>query len=139
MGTWKLNLEPRTTIRPTSQYSPGFPAPKSETIEFALSGENGVKFTGDTVDADGKTIHVEYTAQLDGKDYPVKGDPNRDTVSLKRVKPNVTEGTSKKAGEVTGTFSILLWGNGLLMTVTSKDTRNGKTYDNIALYQKVIR
>ena len=133
LGSWKLNRE-----SPQTRYSPGYPAPKSQTVKFEAAGADEVKCTTDTEEADGKLTHVEYTARLDGKDYPVKGDLNRDTVAWKRVKPFVTEGVSKKAGEVTSTFSILIWGNGLLMTITSKETRDGKTYENVAVYNKVL-
>ena len=83
-------------------------------------------------------MHAEYTAAIDGQDYPVTGDPYRDTVALKRIKPHIIQGTSKKSGEVTSTFTIILWGNGLLMTVESKDTRDGKVYENRAVYNKVL-
>ena len=68
----------------------------------------------------------------------MKGDPNRDTVALRRVKPFVTDGTGKKAGEVTNTFSIVIWGGGDLMTVASKETRTGKVYENVAVYDRVL-
>ena len=133
LGTWRLNLE-----TPQTRFSSGYPAPKSETCTFEAAGADEIRFRGDTVQGDGTLVHSEYTARLDGKDYPVKGDPNRDTVALRRVKPFVTEGTSKKAGEVTNTFSIVLWGGGLLMTITSTETRDGKAYENVAVYDKVL-
>ena len=119
-----------------TKYAPNFPVPRNQTYKFETIGNPEIKFTEDTKEADGKVTHSGYTAQLDGKDYPVKGDPNRDTVALKRVKPNLTQGISKKNGKMTGTFEILLWGSGALMTVTSKEIRGGKTYDNVATYDR---
>jgi hypothetical protein len=136
IGTWKINLGGNSTNE--TRYASGFPVPKSQTCKYEAVGNDGVKYTEDTVGADGRSVHVEYTAQMDGKDYPVTGDPYRDAVVLKRVKPHMVEGTSKKSGEVTGTFTIVLWGNGLLMTVESKDIRSGKTYENRAVYNKVL-
>jgi len=136
IGTWKINLGGNSTKE--TRYSPGFPAPQSQTFSFAEVGTEGFKYTQDAVGPDGKSTHVEYTAQMDGKDYPVKGDPYSDMVALKRIKPHMVEGASKKAGQVTSTFTIILWGNGLLMTVESKDTRDGKVYENRAVYNKVL-
>src|SRR5687767_12111337 len=69
VGTWKLNVA-------KSKYSPG-PAPKSATMTYEASGD-GVKRTGQTVSADGQTNSFSYTAQYDGKEYPVSGNPNAD-------------------------------------------------------------
>ena len=133
LGTWRLNLE-----TPQTRFSPGYPAPKSQTYTLEAVGADEIRFRGDTLEADGTLVRSEYTARLDGKDYPVKGDPNRDTVALRRTKPFITEGTSKKAGQVTNTFSIVIWGGGLLMTLTCTETRDGKVYENVAVYNKVL-
>jgi len=90
MGTWKLNLA-------KSKYDPG-PPPRSTTTKRESSGANGVKYTSDTVTAQGESRHIEYTANYDAKDYSVKGDPNRDMVSLKRMDGRSYEGSSKKGG-----------------------------------------
>ena len=140
IGTWKIYLVPNSRGLET-KYSPDspVPVPRSQTFQFEPSGADGMKFTADTVEADGRATHVEYTAQFDGKDYPVKGDPNRDTVALTRDKPYIVEGVSKKAGEVTGNFRMVVWGNGLIMEFTSKETRNGKTYENFSVFNKVLK
>jgi hypothetical protein len=55
-------------------------------------------------DASGKLEHVEYTAKLDGKEYPVKSTPPGPqpyTISLKRINPHTREFV-----EVIGTFTI---------------------------------
>ena len=133
LGIWRLNLETTQT-----HFSPGHPAPKSQTYTFEVAGSDEIRFRGETVEAEGTLVRSEYTARLDGKDYPATGDPNRDTVALRRAKPFITEGTSKKAGQVTNTFSIVIWGGGLLMTITSTETRDGKVYENVAVYNKVL-
>jgi hypothetical protein len=133
LGTWRVNLE-----TPLTRFSPGYPAPKSQTYTFEAAGADEIRFRSDTVEADGTLVHSEYTARLDGKDYPITGDPNRDTVAWTRAKPFITEGTGKKAGRPTNTFSMVIWGGGLLMTVTSTETRDGKVYENVAVYNKVL-
>jgi hypothetical protein len=41
-----------------------------------------------------------YTAKLDGKDYPYKGDPGTTSVSLKKIDDNTIEETDKRKGKV---------------------------------------
>src|SRR5215475_10775070 len=70
IGTWKLNLA-------KSKLSPG-PPPKSQTLTYEAVGQ-GVKVTVKGTDAEGKLIDIQSTANYDGKDYPVTGNPNWDT------------------------------------------------------------
>ena len=51
----------------------------------------------------GQSIHTEYTARIDGKDYPITGSPIVDTVSIERIDSRTREYTGKKAGQVVGT------------------------------------
>ena len=134
VGVWNLNLESQQT-----DYAPGYPKPRSQTYKFEAAAAGGIKCTNDLVEADGKKVHAEYTPQFDGKDYPVKGDPNADTIAMTRSKPFMIDGTFKKGGQVTSTFGVILWGNGLLMTINSKDTRAGKTYENSVVYNKAVQ
>lgn len=90
IGTWTLNVAKST-------YNPG-PPPKSLTVKIEAAGE-GIKSTSDGVAADGSSTHSEYTANYDGKDYPLKGVEDADTVSLKRIDANTAERTDKKAGK----------------------------------------
>ena len=128
-GTWNLNLA-------KSKYSHGFPTPRSQTHTYEQAGLDGMTFTQDGLDEQGKPVHVEYTANYDGKAYPVYGDPNRDTVALKRVGTYETKGTSKKAGKVVGTFTRVVSKDGRVLTITLKGTRNGRQYNNVIVYDK---
>ena len=104
-GTWKMNAE-------KSKYSPG-PPPKSVTVAVESDSDN-YKVDASGTDADGKPIHIQYSAKFDGKDYPVTGISNADTVSVKRIDENTIETVQKKDGKV-------------VMTVTSKVSKDGKT------------
>jgi hypothetical protein len=104
-GTWKFNAD-------KSKYSPG-PAPKSLTV-VVESDENNYKLEATGTDGQGKPTHVQYSAKFDGKDYPVTGMANADTVSVKRIDANTVEVAQKKDGKV-------------VMTVTSKVSGDGKT------------
>ena len=128
VGTWKLNVAKST-------YSPG-PAPKSLTAKIEAAGK-GEKLTADGVRGDDTPIHVEYTAQYDGKDYPISGSPTADTVSLKRLDANTTERIDKKGGKVTQTVTRKRSSDGKTATVTYKGTdAKGQPFNNVAVFEK---
>ena len=60
------------------------------------------------VTADGKEMQMNYTGTLDGKDFPVTGNPDADTISLKRVDDSTVEATLKKAGKVASTSTRVI-------------------------------
>ena len=127
VGTWKLNVAKST-------YSPG-PAPKSATTKIESAGD-GEKITADGVRGDDTPIRVEYTAQYDGKDYPITGSPMADTVSLKRLDANTTERTDKMDGKVTQTVTRTVSSDGKTMTVTYKGTNaKGQPINNVGVYE----
>ncbi|HEY2140173.1 MAG TPA: hypothetical protein VGH00_08835 [Chthoniobacterales bacterium] len=74
MGTWKLN-------EAKSKMAPG--APKNTTVVYSAAGDQ-IKVTVDGTDAQGKSIHSEWTGKFDGKDYPVTGDASADMRSYKK-------------------------------------------------------
>jgi hypothetical protein len=127
-GTWKLNVA-------KSKFSPGS-APKSlltkrETID------NSVKTVFDEVDADGKTIHYEYTATFDGKDCPITGSPNFDAISLKKIDSNTFEWVTKKSGKEVSHGRTVYSKDGKTRTQTekSKDAK-GQEVTSIVVYEK---
>lgn len=129
VGTWKLDLA-------KSKYSPANLAPKSSMTKIEATAD-GIKATVDNVDADGKTIHYTFTAKYDGKDYPVTGDPNRDTVSYKKVDDYTFDSTSKKGGKVTTTAHIVYSKDGKMRTLTITGTNaQGQKVSNMQVYSK---
>jgi len=128
VGTWKLDSA-------KSKYSPG-PTPKSQvaTLEAA---EGGMKVVSDRVEADGKTTHFEWTAKFDGKDYPVKGDPGRDAVSVKKVDDYTLDITNKKGGKATTTIHAVYAKDGKSRTETVTGTdAEGKKIENVTQWTK---
>src|SRR5262245_14043989 len=122
VGTWKLNVAKST-------YSPG-PPPQSGTLKIEASGQ-GEKVTADGINAAGTPTMTRYTANFDGKDYPLAGVSNADTVSLKRIDARTSERTDKKDGKVVMTLSRVVSQDGKTMTVTSKGTNaQGQTVNN---------
>jgi len=128
LGTWTLNVAKST-------YSPG-PAPKSLTVKFEAAGD-GIKSTANSVAADGSSTHTEYTASYDGKDYPLKGMKDADTVSLKQIDANSTERIDKKAGKVVRTYTRKLSADGKTMTVRITGTdEQGRTINNTVVLER---
>src|SRR5215813_4096382 len=128
IGTWKLNLA-------NSKYSPG-PPPKSQMLTYEAVGQ-GVKVTVKGADAEGKPIDFQYTANYDGKDYPVTGAPDRDTTARKRIDAHTMETTHKKAGKVVATGTSVISKDGKTITLTEKGVNaKGEKYSNTVVYDK---
>ena len=127
VGTWVLNVE-------KSKYAPGT-APKSQTSVFAADGK-GFKVMTNAVGASGPT-KTEYTATFDGKDHPVKGNPDWDTTALKRVDARTIEFTRKKGGKVVQTARSVVAADGKTRTVTVTGVNaQGQKVNTVALYVK---
>ena len=128
-GTWKLNAAKST-------FSPG-PAPKVMSVTYSAVGADGMKIVVEVTPATGAAQHWEMTAHYDGKEYPVKGNPNADMVSVKRVDDLTGESTFKKAGKVTATNTRKLSADGKTLTVTSKGvTEDGKPRTDVQVFEK---
>lgn len=127
IGTWQLNLA-------KSKYAPGT-APTNQRVTVEAAGQ-GVKVTATTLRQNGQKIVVEYTAYLDGKDYPVLGSPDYDSVSLKR-NGKMVEGTRKKDGKVVQNYQRIVSDDGRTMTVatTGKDAA-GYTLNSVAVFDR---
>src|SRR5437763_2239528 len=113
IGTWQLNVA-------KSKFSPG-PPPQSQTLKIEASGR-GEKVTSEGVNAEGTRTTTQYTANFDGKDYPLTGSQSADTVSLKRIDARTTVRTDKKGGKKVLTFTRVVSQDGKTMTVTVKGT-----------------
>ena len=128
IGTWKLNGA-------KSKFSPG-PAPQSLTVKVEPSGQ-GEKVTAEFVNADGTRTTTLYTANFDGKDYPLTGSQIADAVSLKQVDARTTERTDKKGDKVAQTLRRVVSQDGKTMTVTTKGTNaQGQAVNNVIVFDK---
>ena len=128
-GTWKLNTAKST-------YSPG-PAPKSMTIVYTPAAGDAMTILVEVVPATGAPQKWEMTATYDGKDHPVKGNPDADSISLKRVSDTTGESTFKKGGKVMAVNTRVLSADGKTLTITSKGTTSdGKPRSDVAVYDK---
>ena len=117
-GTWQLNVA-------KSKYE-GAAAPKSQTTTLhAVDG--GFHEIVERVNADGSTTRWEVTARYDGRDYPVKGDPSRDTVAMTKVDQHTVDIINKRAGAVVSRMRIVVAEDGRTRTNTVMDPSGQKT------------
>jgi hypothetical protein len=155
IGTWELNLA-------KSHFEPG-PAPKSETrtydilqtqsilksrgldsqgrpiiVEYPVPQATGiVKMSAKGVDAQGRSTLMEYTAAYDGKDYVFAGNPNADTISIKRIDDSTVEATTKKAGKIVSSGTRAVSKDGNTLTITTKGTNAaGHATKNTLVFDK---
>ena len=128
VGTWKLNLS-------KSKFQQGL-APTSTTLVYEAAGE-GIKVTVDSVPADGPPVHYAVATNYDGKDVPVVGSPNGDTVARTRVNAKTTKLVNKKDGKILSTVTFVTSADGKTLTITSKGKdAKGQTIDSVAVYDK---
>ena len=126
-GTWKLNAA-------KSKFGEG--AAKLETVVWSTAGDQE-KVTSEGTDATGKKMQGGWTGKLDGKDYPLTGDPNADMRAFKKTDDKTIEITSKKDGKVVGTGTIVVSPDGKSRTVTTTMTNaKGEKVTSTAVYDK---
>ena len=128
IGSWQLNAAKST-------WTSG-PAVKSQNRTYSQSGPSisvVIKSTG----ADGKEATTQTTYQLDGKDYPVTGAPDYDSISGKQVNPRTATFTLKKAGKAVGTTTRTVSKDGKLLTSkASLTTAKGDKTENVMVFDK---
>lgn len=128
VGTWVLNVA-------KSKYT-GAPAPQSSTAVYSAAGA-GIHVLATGKNAQGNDTRIEYTANFDGKDYPVTGSPDYDMVSLTRVSAYKITFTRKRAGAVVQTGSMMVSKTLATRTVMTDGTNAaGQKIQSVALYQR---
>jgi len=128
LGTWKLNLA-------HSKYSPG-PAPKSQTRIYEAD-PNGIRATITTVDANGHSNTIQYTAKYDGVDYPITGSPEWDAIALKKVNAYVAEAVLAHAGKEFGKARRVISPDGKTMTITFDAQMEGRpAVHNVTVFDR---
>jgi hypothetical protein len=119
-----------------SKFAPG-PAPKSQTLKIEAWGADGVKYTADGIDADGKPTHSEFQAKYDDKFVPFKGNPDADMLAYKRIDASIVEATTQLNGKVTGKTRIVVSADGKTRTLTQTGKNaNGQDIHNTIVYDK---
>ena len=118
VGTWKMNPA-------KSKYTADHPAPKGLTATIQEQPDGFVVDDAVGEDAKGSPIHAHYTAKFDGKDYPLSGAADADTVNIKWIDENTIESTRKKNGQVITTIRSVVSADGKTRTSTwsGKDSK----------------
>lgn len=130
VGTWKLNTS-------QSKFSSA-PPPQSVVLRIEPLGDQGLKITTETIDAQGKRSVSTFNGNFDSKDSPVTGDPNADTASLKRDDANTTETQNKKAGRITSFFRRIVSRDKKKMTVTKTESNpQGEAIVDIEVFDRI--
>jgi histidinol dehydrogenase len=125
VGTWRLVVE-------KSRYNPG-PPPQRQMRTYQAQ-PNGVKTIIRTVQADGESTTVEYTANYDSIEYRVTGSAAADGIALTRIDAHTAEAKLMHAGRVVGTARRVVSADGKTMTITLRDARGA--VQNVAFYEK---
>lgn len=130
LGSWTQDMAKST-------YDPPNLAPKSGSFKREASGE-GYKQTTDGVNAQGARTQTAYTAAtLDGKDYPLMGSGEFDTVEVKLLDANTMINVDKKAGVVVRMIRSTLSKDGKTMTSELVGYNSqGVAYHQVAVYEK---
>lgn len=127
-GTWDLDVA-------ASKYDPG-PGPRSLTRVYETDGKT-IKMTSTGIDAEGKPTTTEYAGAYDGKDYPLKGSPRIDTISMVRVDEYTGNTTTKKDGKVNSTSIRVISKDGKVMTITTTgNDERGVAFTNTLVFRK---
>lgn len=130
IGVWNCDVFKST-------YTTGQP-PLKRTITFEAAGD-GLKFTQETTNEGfntSETIRIQYTAKIDGKDYPLSNSA-LDTIALRRVDATTIERTGKIKGMPTETAIMKLSNRNRTMTITTNGTTDtGAAYSRIEVFNK---
>lgn len=130
VGVWNVDVFKST-------YTTGQP-PVRRTITFEAAGDS-LHFTQETTNQGfntSETIKVEYTAKVDGKDYPIMNS-GLDTIALKKSDATTYERIGKIKGMQTETASMKLSNRNKTMTITTKGvTDTGNEYSRIEVFNK---
>ena len=123
-GTWKVNVA-------KSKFDPG-PGLKEQIVTFEAVGTDWKVVVNSTA-GDGKTTHSEWIGKFDGKDYPMKGDPNIDMRSFKKVDDYTLDIIAKKGGKVLTTTRTVYNKDGKtrVSTQTGVDARGRQIHNRI--------
>jgi hypothetical protein len=128
VGTWKLNVA-------KSKFSPG-PAPKASTVTYSAAGQ-GLKAVIDGVGPDSSKVRWEYTANTDGKTYPVTGNPDADMVVVKRVDANTLENSYTLKGKPTVFVRRTVSADRKTLTVIQTGTTaQGQKLDHVMVFER---
>ena len=126
-GTWKLNAA-------KSKPAPG--GAKYDTVTVTSEGAN-MKVTLDGTDSAGKPVHSEWVGKYDGKQYPVKGNPDMESGAYKKIDDHTFQYSAMKGGKPSTSAKISYSADGKTRTVNSSvPDAKGKRVSGMSVYEK---
>lgn len=108
---------------------------KSQTRTYSQSGKE-ISLEMKTVTVDGKEATSHTTYELNGKDFPITGAAQYDTVSGKRVNGNTAHFTLKKGGKVVGHTDRTVSKDGKKLTSHLKMAGDGETTESVLVFDR---
>lgn len=128
VGTWRLNVSKST-------FTAG-PALKSQTRTYSQSGPT-ITLVMKSVAADGSEMTSRTTYQFDGKDHPITGNADFDSISAQQVDANTAKFTLKRGGKAVGTTDRTVSKDGKTLTSTMKvTTAKGEASESSLVFDK---
>ena len=130
VGTWVFN--------PASAKSTQSNALKSRTDIVEAQADGSLKVTRTETRGNGQTQKGSYPVRFDGKEYPVQGNLDYDTISAKRIDANSYEArVTKKGGPYNQLSRTTVSADGKKRTVVSKGTDSaGKPSESTYTYDR---
>lgn len=113
-GTWHLNAS-------KSKFSPSTKE-QSETRTYDISGGK-VTMKSSSKDPAGKELNFSYSAGLDGKSYPMVGNPNADSISVNAVSTREIKARSRLHGKLSVQSTATVSADGKHLTINRKMLR----------------
>ena len=128
LGTWKLNVA-------KSRFTPG-PGWRSQTRTYEAT-PGGVAVTWSGVGASGETMQISYSVANDGKDYPMRGSANYDTLNSVRIDALTVKSEEKRDGKVVGVAIRKVSSDGKVLTITDEGTnRKGEKFSQLLVFDR---
>lgn len=127
-GNWTLNLAKST-------FQPG-PGPKELARTITTSGDSiTLAIAGKR--ADGSMISGRVQFRLDGKDYPLSGNPNVDTIAFTQTDARTWSTTTKQAGHVRTHSQLTVSADGAMLSESISGTNAlGKPVTNTMVFER---
>jgi hypothetical protein len=128
LGTWRLNVE-------RSRFTPG-PGWRSQVRTYRATPD-GVSVSWSGVDAGGAAMQVSYTYAYDGRDYPMVGSANYDTLNAVRVDARTVRSEEKRGGVIVGIAVRSVSPDGRVLTITDAGTnRRGLAFSQTLVFDR---
>ncbi|MEJ0086944.1 MAG: hypothetical protein WDO72_14800 [Pseudomonadota bacterium] len=128
LGTWILNVEKSTFIP-----GPGW----QSQVRVYRETPAGVSVVWTGVGAKGEAMRVTYTYKYDGKDKPMDGSGNYDTLNAVRIDAWTVRSEEKRAGKTVGIALRKVSADGKVLTITDEGVnRKGARFSQVLVFDK---